>query len=112
MGFFYGSDGNYWPVADDLFNHVGIDGWYEVDKSAGMDLRKLRQRFPHVTFIGNIPVQVLHRGTRDDVHRETMACLEAAHELGRIIVGCSNMMMPGTPPENIEYMLRLIGDNR
>jgi hypothetical protein len=112
MRYFYGSDGNFWPVAAEMFEGAGVDGWFEVDKSAGMDLRALRRRFPRATLVGNIPVQVLHRGTVADVEREVMDCLAAAHELGGIVVGASNLIMPGTPAENILTMLRLIEDNR
>ncbi|MFB3894233.1 MAG: uroporphyrinogen decarboxylase family protein [Phycisphaerae bacterium] len=112
MKYFYSGDGNFWPVAEDFFDIAGIDGYFETDRSAGMELRPLRERFPKVTFIGNIRVQVLHRGTRDDVIRETMDCLEVAHELGGVIVGASNMIMPGTPPDNIMAMLETIDRNR
>lgn len=112
MKYFYSGDGNFWPVADDFFNFCGLDGYFETDRSAGMELRPLRQKYPKVTFIGNIRVQVLHRGTADDVIRETMDCLEVAHSLGGVIVGASNMIMPGTPPENIVAMLRTIEANR
>jgi hypothetical protein len=112
MKYFYTSDGNFWPVADDMFNVAGVDGWMETDRSAGMDLRKLRQRFPRVTFVGNIRVQVLHTGSVDEVVRETEDCLAAAHELGGIVVGASNLIMPGTPPENIHAMLRTIERGR
>ena len=112
MYYFYASDGNFWPVAEDMFNVVGVDGWVETDKSAGMDLRELRERFPNVTIQGNIRVQVLHRGTREEVVREVMDCLEVAHELGGVIVGASNLIMPGTPPENIAAMLETIEKNR
>ena len=50
--------------------------------------------------------------SRDDVIRETMSCLEAAHELGGIIVGMSNMIMPGTPPKNILALLETVEQNR
>ena len=112
MLYFYSSDGNFWPVADAMFEEAGVDGWLETDRSAGMELRALRERLPRVTFQGNIRVQVLHRGTRDEVVREVMDCLEVAHELGGVIVGASNLIMPGTPPENIEAMLETIRDNR
>ena len=112
MFYFYTSDGNFWPVADDMFNVAGVDGWMETDRSAGMELRALRERFPNVTFQGNIRVQVLHRGTRDDVVREVMDCMEVAHELGGVIAGASNLIMPGTPPENIVAMLETIEKNR
>ncbi|HHT28009.1 MAG TPA: hypothetical protein GXZ82_12290 [Firmicutes bacterium] len=108
----YASDGDFWSVADDFFHTAGIDGWYEVDKSAGMDLRRLRERYPDRVFLGNIQTQVLHRGTPDDVKREVMECLAAAHECGGIIVGASNLIMPGTPPENLFMMLETLRDNR
>jgi uroporphyrinogen-III decarboxylase len=77
-----------------------------------MDLRKLRERYPSVTFIGNIRSQLLHKGSRDEVVRETENCLAVAHELGGIVVGVSNLIMPGTPAENIKAMLETIERNR
>lgn len=109
---FYSGDGNFWPVADDFFKFCGVDGYFETDRSAGMELRPLREKYPKAAFIGNIRVQVLHRGTKDDVVREVMDCMEVAHELGGVIVGASNMIMPGTPPENILTMLDVIDKNR
>lgn len=99
-------------MADDFFHGAGIDGWYEVDKSAGMDLRLLRERYPGRLFIGNIRTQVLHTGTVDDVKREVMECLGAAHEYGGIVVGASNLIMPGTPAENLMVMLDTLRRNR
>jgi uroporphyrinogen-III decarboxylase len=112
MYYFFTSDGNFWPVAEDMFNVAGVDGWLETDKSAGMDMRKLRERFPDKVFVGNIRSQVLHRGTADEVVSEVMDCMEVAHDLGGVIVGVSNLIMTGTPPENIEALLRTIEDNR
>ena len=108
----FASDGDLWPVAEDLFGRSGVDGYYEIDKLAGMDLRRLREAFPELTLIGGIASQTLHRGTRDQVIAETLEALEAAHELGGIIVGVSNYPLPGTPPENIIAMLETIRDNR
>jgi len=110
--YFYSSDGNFWPVADDMFNMAGVDGWFEVDRSSGMDLHELRKKFPDKSFIGNIRSQVLHQGTKEDVVEEVMSCLKIAHQVGGIIIGTSNMIMPGTPPENIVTMLKLIEENR
>ncbi len=108
MRYFYASDGNFWPVGDTLFEEIGIDGWFETDKSSGMDIRRLREQYPNLTIQGNIRVQVLHRGSPDDVRRDVAECLEAAHEVGGVICGTSNMIMPGTPPENIHAMLETI----
>ena len=51
----FASDGNLWAVADDLFGASGLDGYYEIDRLAGMDLRRLRERYPKLGLVaGNI----------------------------------------------------------
>jgi len=108
----YGSDGNLWPIADDLFGRSGIDGYYEIDRRAGMDLRKLRERFPDLVLIGNISSHTLHFGTRDEVIAETLSCLREAKRSRGIIVGVSNYIVPGTPKENIQAMIETIKKHR
>jgi uroporphyrinogen-III decarboxylase len=108
----FASDGNLWPVADDLFGASGVDAFYEVDLRAGMDLRRLRERFPHLTLLGGISSHTLHRGTKDDVVRETMAALGAAKELGSIMVGCSNLVVCQTPMANFWAMMETLRANR
>ncbi|MGD9518693.1 MAG: uroporphyrinogen decarboxylase family protein [Armatimonadota bacterium] len=108
----FASDGNLWPVADDLFGRSGVDGFYEIDRLAGMDLRLLRERFPRLTLLGGLASQTLHLGTRDDVVAQALDALESARELQGVIVGVSNYPVPGTPPENILAMLETIRDNR
>jgi len=106
--FLYGSDGNLWPIADDLFGRSGIDGYYEIDRRAGMDLNKLRKRFSNFVLIGNISSYTLHFGTRDEVIAETLSCLREAKESRGIIVGVSNYIVPGTPKENIKALIETI----
>lgn len=101
----YASDGNLWPVADDLFGASGVDGYYEIDDRAGMDLRRLRARFPGLTLMGGLNSYTLHRGTREEVIAETREAMETARECGSILVGCSNQIVAGTPPGNIEAMI-------
>ena len=112
MRYFYASDGNFQPVAAEMFERVGVDGWFETDHSAGMDVAALRERFPRVTFQGDIRTQVLHRGSRDDVVRETLRCLAAAPDCCGNLVGASNLIMPGTPSENVFALLETIERNR
>jgi hypothetical protein len=108
----FGSDGNSWLVSDDLFGASGVDGYYEVDRLAGMDLRKLRARFPNLTLIGNVSSQTLHTATKQQVIDETLDVIETAKELGHILVGCSNQVIAETPPENMFAMLETIRNNR
>lgn len=104
----FASDGNLWPVADDLFGESGVSAYHEIDRMAGMDLRKLRERFPHLTLIGNISSHTLHRGTKEQVVEEVLSCVDVADKFGRVIIGMSNYIMPGTPEENIRTLLDTI----
>jgi len=108
----FASDGDLWPVADDLFGASGVDAYYEIEVAAGMDLRRLRETFPHLTLLGGINSATLHRGTRDDVARETMAALEVAHECGSLMVGCSNLIVCQTPMASFEAMMQTLWANR
>ena len=108
----FASDGDLWPVADDLFGASGVDAYYEIEVAAGMDLRRLRETFPHLTLLGGINSATLHRGTRDDVVRETLAALEVAHDLGSILVGCSNLIVSQTPMASFWAMMETLWANR
>lgn len=108
----FASDGDLWPVAEDLFGHSGVDAFYEIDRLAGMDLRRLREAFPKLTLLGNISSHTLHVGTREEVVQETRSCLEAAKECRGTIVGASNMIVSQTPLENFFAMMETIRENR
>ena len=58
----FASDGNLGPVAEDLFGASGVDGFYEIDRRAGMDLRRLRDEYPHLA-PGRHRPETLHLGT-------------------------------------------------
>jgi hypothetical protein len=110
--FFFASDGNLWPVADALFGESGVDGYYEIDRRAGMDLRRLRERFPRLILLGNISSHTVHRERRDEVIQETRACLDEARQCRGVIAGLSNYFVPGTPIANVEAVLDTIRENR
>jgi len=101
----FASDGDLWPVADSLFGRSGLHGYFEIDRSCGMDLRRLRRTFPHLTLLGGICSSTLHVGTPEEVAAEARDSIEAAKEFGGIIVGCSNMVVPPTPHENFMAMM-------
>jgi uroporphyrinogen decarboxylase len=104
----YASDGNLWPVAEDLFGRSGVDGFYEIDRRAGMDLGRLRQAYPDLTLLGNVSSHTLHTGTPQDVIDETRSCIEEAKRSGSILVGVSNQVVAQTPPANLFAMLETI----
>ncbi len=108
----FASDGDLWPVAEDLFGASGVDCFYEIDRRAGMDLRRLRERYPHLTLLGGIASETLHVGTREEVVKETLSALETAQELGSCIIGCSNQIVAPTPPANVEAMMETLRAHR
>ncbi len=108
----FASDGDLWPVADDLFGESGVDCFYEIDRRCGMDLRLLRERFPRLTLMGGIASETLHLGTPEQVKEETRSALQVASELGGIIVGCSNQIVPPTPMENFWAMMDVLTNER
>jgi len=108
----FASDGDLWPVAEDLFGASGVDCFYEIDRRAGMDLRRLRRRYPHLTLLGGIASETLHTGTRQDVIEETLSALEVAKELGSCIIGCSNQIVALTPIANFEAMMEALQAHR
>lgn len=112
MYYLFASDGNLWPVADDLFGASGVDGFYEIDRKAGMDLEILREKFPHLVLIGNISSSTMHKGSKEEVIEEILSCVESAKKLGKIIIGCSNYIMPGTPEANIWAMIEVFNQLR
>ena len=91
-------------MAEDLFQVAHIDAFYEIDGNF-MDLRELRGRYPDLTLLGNIRSATLHKGSKAEVIAETRACMEAAKELGSMIIGCSNQVVAGTPEENFWAMM-------
>ena len=104
--YFFASDGNLWPIADDLFPVV--DGYFEIDRRAGMDLKTLRERYPHLTLVGNISSHTMHLGTKQDVIAEVLSCLGVAKTYGGVIVGASNQILSQTPPENLMAMVETL----
>ncbi len=106
----FASDGDLWPVADDLFGISGYDGFYEIDRRAGMDLGRLRDEYPHLKLLGGISSETLHLGTVADVIAETRSALEVAQGRGQIIVGVSNQVVAPTPPENFDAMFATLHD--
>ena len=108
----FASDGNLWPVAQDLFGNSRIDAFYEVDRKAGMDLARLRNEYPKLTLMGNISSWTLSLGSEEDVRAEVKSCFDAARKYSGIIVGISNFVLPETPLKNLDMMLATIEEER
>ncbi|MCP4645075.1 MAG: hypothetical protein GY851_31825 [bacterium] len=73
----YHSDGNLWPILDDLVA-AGIDGLNPLEVLAGMTPKTVRDAYPNLFLTGGIDVsQLLPLGTPDEVRT---ACRQAIHD--------------------------------
>lgn len=101
VGLFYvlRSDGDLWPVADDLFGPAGPHAYGEVDYDAGMHFDRLREQFPELVLMGNVSCDLLRRGSPDAARRRVRECVAAAWP--RVVVCSANSVLHGTPPDNV-----------
>lgn len=76
-----------------------------------VDIIKVRELLgPEVVLMGNIPpLDVLVRGTRDDVRKSTESLLSKIDQAGPILVSPGGGVSPGTPIENLQTMLEVVG---
>jgi len=101
------SDGDLWPLIDDLLIGSGVDGYEEIDFAAGMDLRRLKARFgERITFIGNVDERfVLCRGTPEETRAHVNDVIEAGWGNGGHVLMCSNCIHEDVRAENFRaYM--------
>jgi hypothetical protein len=108
MYYVFRTDGNTWPVADLLYERSGIHGLGEIDYGVGMRLGELREKHPGLTLFGNLDCGgALVFGSADEVRATTREILDDTGGIGHV-AGCSNAVMPETPPENFMAMLEEI----
>jgi len=106
MKYVYRTDGNLWSIADGFFRESGIDGYGEIDSDAGMSVPEVRARYGQtVTCWGDVPCgSLLHRGTAAEVREFVRRRRDAWDGQGGWILGSSNSIVPGTPPDNLVAM--------
>lgn len=103
------SDGNLWKVSDMLFREAGMPGFGEADYDATMTLARVRAHYPDLVIWANLSGDLLRRGAAEDAYRHSMETLEASRGRG-YFHGCSNTILPGTPPENVRAMMKARDD--
>jgi uroporphyrinogen decarboxylase len=103
------TDGNLWQVSDMIFDEAGVPGYGEVDRDAGMELGKIREKYPEVIVWANSSGGILRARGRNEVYDH---CMEIMEESGgkRYFHGVSNTILPGTPPENVWAMMEARDD--
>lgn len=86
------TDGNLWSMLDEFLVKTEVNGYGEIDKAAGMDLRRLKRAHgKRICFLGNLDVRrVLCSGSPEDARREMIDCIEAGRGGGGHVIMTSN----------------------
>ena len=90
----------------DMFVEAGYDVYQSIQKSAGMDLGKVKADYgEHFACMGGIPVETLVSGTPDDVRNDVRYAMENFKEGGRWIFGSTHSIAVGTSYDNFMAMV-------
>jgi len=99
------TDGNIWKLMDMLVG-TGLDCLGPLQENAGVDLLQIKNRYPAVSVMGSVDVDILVRGTAEDVVKATRENIERTSPGGRHILSSSNTISAGVKPENLQAMIR------
>jgi hypothetical protein len=101
------SDGNVLPLLDDLLE-LGIAGLHPVEKGA-MDIRDLKRRYGRrLCLLGNVDLDILARGTTDQVEQEVRALIRDVGPGGAYIVTSGNSLAGYVQPDNALALSRSV----
>ena len=97
------TDGDKNSIMDDLIG-TGIDAINPLEPQAKMVIKDLRKKYPQLVFTGMIDqVELLPKGTAEEVRLTVRKCIEDANRLG-IFIGSSTEVHPGCNPNNVIAM--------
>jgi uroporphyrinogen decarboxylase len=96
------NDGKIWDVLDDLVD-TGINGFHPVERAAGMELSKVKDRYiGRLCPIGNVDNKyTMSTGTPAEVENDVMDCLKVAKPGGGYILSTDHSIHDGMPYDNV-----------
>jgi uroporphyrinogen decarboxylase len=102
--FLYHTDGEVTPVLEDIIA-AGVNVLHPIDPTC-MDIRAVKQAVSgRLALAGNVDVDLLIRGERDEVIEATRRCLEDLAPGGGYILGSSNSIPRNVNIQNYRAML-------
>jgi DNA-binding transcriptional regulator YhcF (GntR family) len=102
---FIDSDGDI-SMALDWFMRAGIEGILPLERQAGVDLEKLRARYPKCLFIGHYDKMVMPKG--EDAMRAEFERLLPIMKQGGFVASVDHQTPPGVSLENYYIYLKLL----
>jgi uroporphyrinogen decarboxylase len=86
---------------------TGLDCLGPLEPLPGMELDGILARYPgRISVMGNINVDLLCRGTREEVVRATQECLDRVSVHGCHILSSGNSITSSVKPDNLRAMVR------
>jgi len=105
--FIYHTDGNIWNVLDDLKN-CGVNALQPIEPQA-MDIVELKQKKgDDFCLVGNVDVDLLSRGSRDQIVTEVKRLLKNVAPGGGYCLGSGNTVPEYVPLENYLAMIETV----
>ncbi len=99
----YHSDGNIMPVIDDLLG-LGMNGIHPIQPDV-MDIYTLKKTYGQkTTLVGNVDLNILCMGTKDEVKKEVTSLMNVIGEGGKYILSSSNSLANYLNTDNIIAM--------
>ncbi|NLX99269.1 MAG: hypothetical protein GXY83_24290 [Rhodopirellula sp.] len=100
------TDGDIRKIMDQLVG-TGLDCLGPLEPVPGMELGPILERYPgKISVMGNISIDVLSRGTVEDVIRHTKQALATVSAVGPHILSSANTIASSVKPENFMAMVR------
>jgi len=103
------NDGNIWDILDDLVD-TGIKGFHPVERAAGMDLVKVKERYKgKLCPIGNVNNKTtMVTGSPEDVKDEVLDCLKIGAPGGGYIIATDHSLHDDIPLENVNALIETV----
>jgi len=99
------SDGNLWPILDAIVA-TGPDALGPLEPNVGMDLAEVWEKYEgKVSVMGNVDVDLLSRGAKDEVVAVTKDLLARVSVNGGHIMSSGNSISSSVDPENFVAMV-------
>lgn len=103
--YLFRTDGNVWPIAQELLVESGIDAYGEIEVDAGMDMGRLKREHPGLTLWGGVScMTTLVSGTPAEVREAVRQVIGTCAPGGGFILGSSNSIHAGIPTANFVAM--------
>jgi len=97
------TDGNIWKIIDMIIK-TGVDAIGPVEIGAGMELDKIKEKYD-ICVVGNVDIDLLSRGTVEEVIEATKECIKKGASRGGHILSSANSIISAVNPDNFLAMV-------